>query len=61
MYELPRIKDLPADDVARILGDPVQPLLPALPADLQVSIDESVASDDAYVAAGLLSEFETAA
>lgn len=61
MYDLPRIKDLPADEVARILGDPVQPLLPALPADLQVSIDESGASDDAYAAAELLSEFDTAA
>ena len=61
MYDLPRIKDLPADQIARILGDQVQQVPPALPVDLQVSIDEIGGIDNAYAAGELISDWETAA
>ena len=61
MYDLPRIKDLPADEIARILGDRVQQVPLVLPIDLQVSIDEIGGIDSAYAAGELTSEFETAA
>ncbi len=60
MYDLPRIKDLPADQIARILGDQVQVPL-AFPVDRPVSIDEIHGFDDAYAADKLTSELETAA
>ena len=61
MYDLPRIKDLPADQIARILGDQVQQVPLAFPVDLQVSIDEIGGIDNAYAAVELISELETAA
>jgi len=61
MYDLPRIKDLPADEIARILGDRVQQVPLAFSVDLQVSIDEIHGIDDAYAAGELIGEFETAA
>jgi hypothetical protein len=63
MYDLPRIKDLPADEIARILGDQVQqvPLPLALTVDLQVLIDEIGGIDNAYATVEMLSELETAA
>ena len=61
MHSLPRIKDLPADEIARILGDRVQQVPLVLPVDLQVSIDEIHGIDNAYAAAKLISDWETAA
>jgi len=61
MYDLPRIKDLPADEIARILGDRVQQVPLVLPIDLQVSIDAIHGIDDVYAADKLISELETAA
>jgi len=61
MFDLPRIKDLRADEIARILGDQDQHVPLALPVDLQVSIDEIGGIDSAYAAGELTSEFETAA
>jgi hypothetical protein len=61
MYDLPRIKDLPADEIARILGGQDQHVPLAFPVDLQVSIDEIGGIDSAYAAGELTSEFETAA
>ena len=61
MYDLPRIKDLPADQIARILGDRVQQVPLVLPIDLQVSIDEIHGIDSAHAGGELISELETAA
>ena len=61
MYDLPRIKDLPADEIARILGAQDQQAPLVLPIDLQVSIDEIGGIDSAHAAGELTSEFETAA
>jgi hypothetical protein len=47
--------------IARILGDRVPQVLLAFAVDLQVSIDEIHGIDDAYAAATLISELETAA
>ena len=61
MYDLPRIKDLNADEIARILGGQDQHVPLAFPVDLQVSIDEIGGIDSAHAAGELTSEFETAA
>jgi hypothetical protein len=61
MYDLPRIKDLPADEIAKILGDQVNQVPLTLAADLQVSIDEIGGIDSAYAAGELISDWETAA
>jgi hypothetical protein len=61
MYDLPRIKDLPAEEIAKILADQVQQVPLAFPVDLQVSIDEIHGIDNAYAAGELISDWETAA
>jgi hypothetical protein len=61
MYDLPRIKDLPADEIARILGDQVQQVPLAFPVDLHVSINEIGGIDSTYAAGELISELEMAA
>jgi hypothetical protein len=61
MYDLPRIKDLPAEEIAKILADQVQQVPLAFPVDLQVSIDEIHGIDNAYAGGELISDWETAA
>ena len=61
MHDLPRIKDLPAEEIARILERQGQQVPLAFAADLQVSIDEIGGIDNAYAAVEMLSELETAA
>jgi len=62
MYDLPRIQDLSADEIARILSAPVPSvLLPATLADLHVSIGEGEDGTEARASTRVLSEFDTAA
>ena len=61
MHSLPRIQDLPADEIARLLEQHGQKVPAPLLADLQVFIDEIGGIENAYAAAEMLSELEAAA
>jgi hypothetical protein len=61
MYGLPRIQDLPAAEIARLLAKQGQQVPPALAADLQVFIDEISGSENGFDTVELLGELEAAA
>lgn len=61
MHGLPRIQDLPTEEIARLLARQGQQVPPALMADLKVFIDEVGGMEDASAAGEMPGELEAAA
>ncbi len=61
MHGLPRIQDLPSEEIARLLARQGQQVPPSLMADLKVFIDEVGGMEDAAVAVEPPNELEAAA
>ena len=61
MHGLPRIQDLPAEEIARLLAQQGQHVPPALVADLHVFIDEIDGIENARTAVETFNDLEAAA
>lgn len=61
MHSLPRIQDLPAEEIAELLEKQGPEVPASLVADLKVFIDEIGGIDNADAAVEMLSELEAAA